>query len=76
MSKKRTFTVTFTEEDDGTISACGENNGFTGKDLVYMLGMKLGDICNQIIDPDRFIFERVFKDENGDVVIKKEKNNA
>lgn len=72
-NEPRTFTVTFSENEDGSFNIESENHGLTSLDLLMLLNSKMLDIHRQIVDPDVFVFERVFKDENGNFMKIKEK---
>lgn len=50
----RSFHMTFIIDDDGLLIVDGENNGFTGLELVGALDFKKNDILKQIMEPAKF----------------------
>lgn len=73
-NEPRSFTVTFTEVGD-TINAVSENHGFEAWELMNLLTEKMLDVYNQVVCHQNFEYERVYKDEDGNWIKVKEKNN-
>jgi hypothetical protein len=63
------YSVLLTEDDDGTIKATSENDGFSAYDIIRFLRWKLDDVIDQAhgkIKPD-IVERRYIEDtQNGD----------